>query len=269
MTGELYNSSQNQLFTPSKAEAKLNKQKQEKLKKEIEQLTAYIEEVKNNKMYENAFEWRFEFPEVLNDEGDFIGFDVMLGNPPYMQLQKMGNESINLQKIGYQTYESTGDIYSLFYENSWNVLRSRGILCFITSNKWMKAAYGKSTRKFFSEETNPILLVDFGGQKIFSSATVDTNIILFSKDKNQGNTIACILRENALDNLRDYITNHSTINSFLTENSWIILLGIELSIKSKIEANGKPLKDWDVNIYRGILTGYNEALSLTARRKMS
>ena len=57
-----------------------------------------------------------EFPEVLDDEGNFIGFDVIIGNPPYIQLQKMGALSDSLQKVGYETFAKTGDIYSLFYE---------------------------------------------------------------------------------------------------------------------------------------------------------
>ncbi|WP_307140647.1 Eco57I restriction-modification methylase domain-containing protein [Siphonobacter sp. SORGH_AS_1065] len=267
LNGELYNMTQHQLFAPSKAEAKLNKQKQDKLKKEIDQLETHIEEIKNNKMFENAFEWRFEFPEVLDDDGDFVGFDVLLGNPPYVQLQKMGTESSNLQKIGYQTFESTGDIYSLFYENGWNVLKSKGFLCFITSNKWMRAGYGVSTRQFFAEKTNPILLIDFAGLKIFASATVDTNILMFSKEKNQGKTLACVAKEEVLNNMSLFVSQHSSPSAFVTNASWVVSSLIEQRIKAKIEAMGIPLKDWNINIYRGILTGYNEAFIIDGKKK--
>src|SRR5690606_28207552 len=94
-----------------------------KLQDKIQKLEDSIEEIKSNKIYENAFEWRIEFPEVLNDEGDFIGFDAIIGNPPYIQLQKMGADSDALQKRGYDTFVRTGDIYSLFYELGYRILK--------------------------------------------------------------------------------------------------------------------------------------------------
>ncbi|WP_312322465.1 Eco57I restriction-modification methylase domain-containing protein, partial [Soonwooa sp.] len=214
-----------------------------------------------------AFEWRFEFPEVLDDDGNFIGFDVIIGNPPYIQLQKMGADSAVLEKIGYKTFARTGDIYSLFYELGYNILQSKGILNYITSNKWMRAAYGESLRKFFVENTNPEILIDFSGNQIFDTATVDTNILMFSKDKNRQETKACIIKEKLLINLSDYFRQFTISSSFSNENSWVILSDIEQGIKTKIEALGTPLKDWDINIYRGILTGYNEAFIIDGKKK--
>ena len=107
------------------------------------------------------------------------GFDVVIGNPPYVQLQKMKEVSSKLYKpLNYATYESTGDLYALFYERGFDLLRKGGILCYITSNKWMRAAYGASLRDFFLKRTNPIRLIDFAGTKVFESATVDVNILL-------------------------------------------------------------------------------------------
>lgn len=97
-----------------------NKEKRErqkvikKLTEEIKKLETYFEEIKSNKMYLGAFEWRIEFPEVLDDEGNFIGFDCIIGNPPYIQLQSMGHDSETLSRMGYQSYERTGDVYCLF-----------------------------------------------------------------------------------------------------------------------------------------------------------
>jgi len=247
----------------TKAEQKYKKELEDK----IEKREAEIEEIKNNKIYENAFEWRFEFPEVLDDEGEFIGFDAIIGNPPYIQLQKMGASSDALQKIGYETFARTGDIYSLFYELGYNILDSKGILTFITSNKWMRAAYGESLRKFFAEKTNPLILIDFGGTQIFDTATVDTNILMLSKESNQLKTSACIIKERTLINLSDYVRQNANFTEFSNSESWVILSEIEQRIKAKIEAVGTPLKDWDINIYRGILTGYNEAFIIDGNKK--
>src|SRR5690606_19385684 len=87
------------LFGESKAEAKLRKAKTEKLEKEITILSADVEKIKSNKIYENAFEWRFEFPEVLNDDGDFVGFDVVIGNPPYGVIFKEKEKQFFKQKF--------------------------------------------------------------------------------------------------------------------------------------------------------------------------
>lgn len=226
---------------------------------EINKLEKEIEEIKSNKMFENAFEWRFEFPEVLDNDGNYKGFDVIIGNPPYIQLQKMGQGSTDLEKMNYTTFNRTGDIYSLFYELAFRLLKPHGFLSFITSNKWMRAAYGESLRRFFVEQTNPLTLIDFGGIQVFDTATVDTNILIAEKALYQGTTNACVLDKNfSINNTSDYLSQRFTSSSF-NSSSWIVLSPIEQQIRQKIEKIGKPLKDWDTKIYRGILTGYNEA----------
>lgn len=137
------------------------------------------------------------------------GFDIVIGNPPYIQLQKNGGELGKMyEKCGYKTFASTGDIYSLFYERGIQLLKTGGHLCFITSNKWMRAGYGEKTREFFSKNTNPVLLVDFAGVKIFESATVDTNILLLETGKNQKKTFACIAKDKSCrDNWENMIYN--------------------------------------------------------------
>ena len=229
------------------------------LENKIQKIEDVIEEVKGNKIYENAFEWRFEFPEVLDDEGNFIGFDVIIGNPPYIQLQKMGSDSDALEKAGYKTYTKSGDIYSLFYEQGFNVLRDNGLLMYITSNKWMRANYGESLRKFFVERTNPLLLIDFSGNQIFDTATVDTNILMFAKQKNEFKTEACIIKEKLLNNLSVFVSQQAVISDFRNSESWVVLSPLERQIKEKIERIGKPLKEWDISINYGIKTGYNDA----------
>lgn len=215
--------------------------------------------------YKIDFEFKLFFSEVWRDKK---GFDVVIGNPPYVQLQKDGGSlAKQFEKLGYDTFARTGDIYSLFYERGWKILRQKGVLCFITSNKWMRAGYGENTRKFFAKKTNPILLIDFAGQKIFETATVDVNILMFTKDKNRQKTNACIVKEKVLNNLSVFVRQKSTECDFSRNESWVILNSIEQNIKRKIEAVGTPLKDWDINIYRGILTGYNEAFIISDKTK--
>jgi hypothetical protein len=218
------------------------------------------------------FDWKLNFPEVLNDKlvESATGFDIVIANPPYIQLQSMKEEADLLQKGKFKTFIRTGDIYSLFYELGCNILKPKGILTYITSNKWMRAAYGESLRNFFINYTNPLLLIDFGGYQVFETATVDTNIIVLKKEDNQKYIKTCVLNKGlkSLNKMSDFIRQSVTVQGgFKLDEAWVILSPVEASIKSKIEALGKPLKDWDVNIYRGILTGYNEAFMIDEKTK--
>ena len=199
------------------------------------------------------------------------GFDIVIGNPPYIQLQNNGGELAKLYEgCGYSTFARTGDIYCLFYEHGWQLLKKVGHLCYITSNKWMRAGYGEKTRGFFANKTNPMLLIDFAGVKIFESATVDTNILLFSKSSNQHKTVCAVTNKQNKDsvkNLSDFVQQQNSVCDFDSSESWVVLSPIEQSIKKKIEAVGTPLRDWNINIYRGVLTGCNEAFIINTEKR--
>ena len=221
----------------------------------------------NNKF----FLWHTWFSDVFSREDDKNGFDIVIGNPPYIQLQNNGGELAKLyEDCHFQTFAKTGDIYCLFYEKGWQLLRQQGHLCFITSNKWMRAGYGEKTRCFFAKHTNPKYLIDFAGVKIFDNATVDTNILIFGKSQNEYQTRCAVtdkLNKDSLKNLSDFVQQQHTICTFTNEESWVILSPIEQSIKQKIESVGTPLKDWDIKIYRGVLTGYNDAFIISTEKR--
>ena len=257
---------QNPIFERDNKEQKAFERKKGKLQARIAELEDYFEGLEN----QNAFEWRLAFPEVWDAEGKFVGFDAVIGNPPYIQLQKMGARAELLKQQGYETYDSMGDIYSLFYELGYKLLRPNGKLCYITSNKWMRAGYGEKTREFFVKRTNPELLIDFAGVKIFENATVDTNILLFSKSAYQHGTICAVAQKQDKDSLKDlsdFVEQENSICDFSNSDSWVILSPIEQSIKRKIEAVGTPLKDWDIQINYGIKTGCNEAFIIDAVKR--
>lgn len=199
------------------------------------------------------------------------GFDIVIGNPPFIQLQSNGGKLANLYvDCNYQTFARKGDIYCLFYERGHQLLKPNGHLCYITSNKWMRAAYGEKTRAFFVKHTNPMLLIDFAGVKIFESATVDTNILLFAKAANEHKTWCAVTNKqnkDSMKNLSVFVQQSGAVCEFSNSNSWVILSPIEQSIKRKIEAVGTPLKDWDINIYRGVLTGCNEAFIISTEKR--
>ena len=198
-------------------------------------------------------------------------FDVVIGNPPYIQLQNNGGELAKLyEPCGYKTFAKTGDIYCLFYERGYQLLKPNGHLCYITSNKWMRAGYGEKTRDFFAKNTNPQLLIDFAGVKIFESATVDTNILLFAKATNEHKTLCAVTNKQNKDsvkNLSVFVQQNGSECDFNNSDSWVILSPIEQSIKRKIEAVGTPLKDWDIQINYGIKTGFNDAFIISTEKR--
>ena len=265
---ELVNLLAPQLFEMSKKEQKDWQKRVDAVKKEIAELESYFEEINSNKIYLGAFEWRIEFPEVLDADGNFIGFDCVIGNPPYIQLQSMGTDADVLERMKYKTYVRTGDIYCLFYEQGMNLLKPNGCLCYITSNKWMKAGYGKELRQYFVSETNPVLLIDFAGVKVFDTATVDVNILMLQKAINVQRTFACITQGiNGLQNLSVFVQQQGVEFNFASSDSWVILSPIEQSIKRKIEAIGTPLKDWNIQINYGVKTGFNDAFIISTEKR--
>lgn len=180
LAGELYNLTMQQgLFEVSKTEQKKRKKQIDKLETDINKLETAIEEIKSNAIYENAFEWRFEFPEVLDDEGSFIGFDVVIGNPPYIRQEELSGIKPYLSST-YSTFTGTADLYVYFVEQALRLLQKNGAFTFIIPNKWMRASYGKKLRGFLQKYQIERLL-DFGDLAVFQEATTYPLIIELKK----------------------------------------------------------------------------------------
>lgn len=206
------------------------------------------------------FLWHLYFMDVF-EQG---GFDVMIGNPPYIQIQKMDEaEKLALEEVKYDTYTRTGDIYCLFYEKGFDLLNDDGTLTYITSNKWMRGGYGKSLRKFFSE-TNTLKILDLG-PGIFHSATVDTNIYV---GKNNGfeNNVKGIAIGNRFE-LAQLDDEALLPLDDVGEDAWVVLSPVDLIIKEYFVESSKALRDWNIQINRGILTGYNEAFIIPKEKR--
>lgn len=204
------------------------------------------------------------------------GFDIVIGNPPYVQLQKDGGKLAKLYQLyQYDTFERTGDIYSLFYERGVQLLNDKGILCYITSNKWMRANYGASTRKFFAEKTHPLLLIDFGNVQVFDTATVDTNIFIL-KNKPKARThepteFMAVRINNDFDladrSINAYVLNNKYSLTSINHNAWVIGEKDIYDIKDFVEQQGTLLTKWDIVINYGLKTGLNEAFIITGDEK--
>ena len=207
------------------------------------------------------------FKDVFENEG----FDIVIGNPPYIQLQKMGKETDKLQSENYFSFTRSGDIYALFYEKGNEILKKGGVLCYITSNSWLKTKYGESLRNYFIEKTNPLKIINFEDTQIFPSATVESNIIITHKSKFKDNTKVLVLKNNYSKNvsLGDFFKENNIIVSGLDKNEWIILTKEEYYIKSTIEEQSSKIEDLETNISSGIKTGLNKAFLLSEDVKES
>ncbi|RVY33044.1 class I SAM-dependent DNA methyltransferase [Helicobacter pylori] len=134
-----------------------------------------LENLKNSK----AFEWRFEFPEVLDDEGDFLGFDCIIGNPPY--IKEGGNKELFASTKRLRTYQGKMDIWYHFVGIGLEILKQNGVLSFIATNNWTTNAGAEKLRNILLRETQFILLIDFGDYRVFESADIQTMIMCFKK----------------------------------------------------------------------------------------
>ncbi len=246
-----------------KGESKKEKKIKLKLLSEIKKISKDIKEIKNG----NTFEWTIEFPEMLDESGDFIGFDLIIGNPPYIQLQKDGGKLADLYNDRYQVLDRNGDIYCLFYEQGIKILKTKGYLAYITSNKWLRATYGKILREYLISK-NPLLLIDLG-PNVFEGANVDTNILIVQNDDNKNEFIGIKTNKDTLNS--DYINNKTVSLQVDDKNIWFIGNEEEYKLKNKIESKGVPLKEllkeWGGNIYFGIKTGLNEAFIIDTEKK--
>jgi len=238
---------------------------------EIKHLDDIQYKLSNMSMASNSsfFLWHTWFSEVFNRPADCNGFDIVIGNPPYIQLQDEGGKLAKLyRQAKFNTFSSMGDIYQLFYEKGIVLLKKKGHLCYITSNKWMRAGYGETSRKYFAEQSQPKILIDLAGEKIFENATVDVNILLLQKGSYTQSTCALRGGLDCLENRSDLSKlSGQSIEFPKNGNSWVILSDIEQRIKQKIEAVGRPLKEWDIKIYRGILTGCNDAFIINKEKR--
>ncbi len=235
-----------------------------KLLIKIKECYETLENLKNSK----TLEWRFEFPEVLDDEGDFLGFDCIIGNPPYIRQEQIKDIKPLLQKQYPDFYNSTADIYTYFFALAFNLLKDKGFNAFITSNKYARAKYGTKLRELLLKKTTIVSYMELNALKVFESATVDTSIMNFIKQTPPKES-----RFNYYEPTPDDKNDLKSARSLpmkqnaLSTESFIFANAVLLDLRDKMESVGTPLKDWDIQIYRGILTGANEAFIITTEKR--
>ncbi len=235
-----------------------------KLLIKIKECYETLENLKNSK----TLEWRFEFPEVLDDEGDFLGFDCIIGNPPYIRQEQIREIKPLLQKQYQDFYNSTADIYTYFFALSYRLLKDKGFNAFITSNKYARAKYGTKLREWLLKKTTIVSYMELNALKVFESATVDTSIMSFIKQEPPKESLFNYY-EPTPDDKNDLKSARSLPmkQNALSTESFIFANASFLDLRGKMESVGTPLKDWDIQINYGIKTGANEAFIIPTEKR--
>jgi galactitol-specific phosphotransferase system IIB component len=235
----------------SKADKKKAKEREEKLWGEVQKLKAEIEEIKANKIFENAFEWRFEFPEVLNDNGEFVGFDVVIGNPPYISNKEMHKLQMQemIQYINQKYLSSKSgnyDLYVPFIELGLSILKPNSEITYILPNKLMIAKYSQSLLKLIESNYSFISYTDFSNINVFEDASVYPIVIKISKapkidEKQITQKISVVINENievVSKEPYDFL-NHRLLNE-KNSSEGVLLLKIESRAKLEEELVFSP-----------------------------
>ncbi|GAA8284061.1 class I SAM-dependent DNA methyltransferase [Helicobacter pylori] len=218
--------------------------------------------------YHNAFEWRFEFPEVLDDEGNFLGFDCIIGNPPYIRQEHIKDIKPLLEKQYQDFYNSTADIYTYFFALAFNLLKEKGFNAFITSNKYARAKYGAKLRELLLKKTTLVSYMELNALKVFESAAVDTSIMSFIKQTPPKESVFNYYEPTPNDKSNLKSAPHLTMKqNALSTESFIFADATLLDLRDKMEGVGTPLKDWGIQINYGIKTGANEAFIITTEKR--
>lgn len=273
----------------------------EKEQRDVDKLQKKIETLKQERQdYENlcrkAFEWRFQIPDVLNEKAEFEGFDIIVGNPPYISQEELSPAFKAFAKNFFLPHSGMSDILIYFIELSFGLLRPSGVFSMIVSNKFMLAGYGESLRKFLADYT-PLSIIDFGSLPVFKEATAYPAIIAFENTKikeifnlaqDEQFGIKSSLEDvdfqclNPKDLIFDGLTlfeyfekNSFTLNSkSLAVDGWNLANENEQGLLGKIKKAGKTLGEYvtirkkgkrdgefifEEQIFRGVLTGLNPA----------
>ncbi|MDD2549854.1 MAG: Eco57I restriction-modification methylase domain-containing protein [Bacteroidales bacterium] len=269
--GELFTlTNQTTLFEQTKKEKAEWNKKVQKLSDDIKKLEAEIEGIRSNKIYENAFEWRFEFPEVLNENGDFVGFDVVIGNPPYMRVQEI-QVTQPTEKLYYETQyqnaKASYDLANIFFELAVNISSINSNNAYIFPHKFFNAASSQVFRNYLKEGQLIDEIAHFGANMVFEDADTYTCVAQYSKRPSEGFYFQRFpfksdFKELMTDKNKYTFVTYEMIDKasqLYGSNQWILFNSkIGFTIFEKIYKNAKLFSDVFEGIFQGIATSKDD-----------
>ena len=214
---------------------------------------------------DKAFNWQQEFPQIFAKGG----FDMVIGNPPYVKLETIKGISDDLSKLQYSTFEKRGDLYILFVEKGFQILKENGKISYIMPNKWLQAGYGKPLREFFLTQ-NLMMLIDFGDLQIFEGATTYPCIFIAEKNQPQNEILISVLsKKNEIDFYNNVLENQQVFkqNTF-NGDTWVISSNKDKVLLEKLQNNFKSLSQTiKGEAYYGVKTGLSEAFFIDKSKR--
>ncbi|HCY35979.1 MAG: class I SAM-dependent DNA methyltransferase [Candidatus Margulisiibacteriota bacterium] len=246
-----------------------NPTKKINLKKQIDgKINLRYQNSLKNFGYEVNFDFRTVFSEVFSNKA---GFNIVIANPPYVTSGKITDIKPALKKVYSSFYCGTADLYTYFIQKGIALTNSTGCLCYITSNKFMRASYGKNTRELLTKKAAPIIIIDFGELPVFEAATDPSIVLVSRKVMPNGNFTAITIKtEKEIANISNVVKERGFIMpiSALSIENWILENQRVLTLKEKLKQKGIPLSNLiKGQLYRGILTGFNEAFIIDEDKK--
>ena len=257
--------------------AETDKEAKRELKQVIDgKIKQLLKSAEQYTSYPIDFDFRLFFHEVFNEKAGPEqrrrgGFDVVIGNPPYVSHDKITNKEIF--KTNFNTYEPFADIYVYFLEKGLSLQNKIGILNYITSNSYLRSDYGLPFRKFLRKKNNILEIINIDVFQIFDSAIVNT-CILITQNKYNSNNKNCIV-VSAVYSFQDdfnFFVNRNCFNynqNDFTNKSWNLIPPRNLRIKRIIESGRTTLEEYGTKIRLGIATGANYAFIIDEKLKLS
>ena len=263
------------LFAMDENETKSLNTKLKEAQSMVDKYQQKIEDKQINPVYEQAIEWRYEFPDMLNETGDFIGFDFIIGNPPDTQYQFMNESQEIYKQLHPHAFKRIGEEGDFFYELGFKLLKPAYFLSYLTSNNWMKSISADKMRLYEMYETNPLLMIEFDHRAKIDHSLADQGILLSQKSHNQFRMMSCRIKADfdpLTGSMVDYIRKNSGFfmmdaDRKIVSPAYTILPDTEKRIKNKIEQTGTLLTIWDIQMHLGIKTGCDEAFIIDGKLK--
>jgi adenine-specific DNA methylase len=237
------------LFEESAKEKKAREKEISQLRNEIDKLRLEIEEIESGKIYHHGFEWRFEFPEVLDDKGNFLGFDVVIGNPPYISIEDITWDQRRFYETIYQTATGRFDLYSLFIEKAMQIKQPTGVFTYIIPGKFLNNKQFVTARKIVCDNHGvTVVKID---EKVFEDAQVNS-VIVENYPTTKAQYKAFKITRQELQQLSE-----TEVSSILNDKDIIFRLEINTKFDhliAKIEADTLKLKEI-AEVKDGIVAG--------------